>query len=173
MITLYRTHVFNTKRLYEITFLLLQGVDRLIIFCLFQCSMLNTLKWPPILTKKFLKKIVFCTIKFKTLKVIFLKLYYSSLIVYGTWLKIFLSTGTIRVYCRVRPFLPGQSNGQSTVDYIGENGNIMIVNPLKQGKDSRRIFTFNKVFATNVTQGITCFLDHVIFLNLVSYCNIK
>ncbi|PON60223.1 Kinesin-like protein [Trema orientale] len=60
--------------------------------------------------------------------------------------------GTIRVYCRVRPFLPGQPNGQSTVDYIGENGNIMIVNPLKQGKDSRRIFTFNKVFGTSVTQ---------------------
>ncbi|KAL0306219.1 UNVERIFIED_CONTAM: Kinesin-like protein KIN-14F [Sesamum radiatum] len=60
--------------------------------------------------------------------------------------------GTIRVYCRVRPFLPGQSNGQSTVDYIGENGNIMIVNPLKQGKDARRVFSFNKVFGTNVTQ---------------------
>nr|XP_015880560.2 kinesin-like protein KIN-14F [Ziziphus jujuba var. spinosa] len=60
--------------------------------------------------------------------------------------------GTIRVYCRVRPFLPGQSNGQSTVDYIGENGNIMIVNPMKQGKDGRRVFSFNKVFGTNVTQ---------------------
>nr|POE76537.1 kinesin-like protein kin-14f [Quercus suber] len=60
--------------------------------------------------------------------------------------------GTIRVYCRVRPFLPGQSNGQTTVDYIGENGNIMIVNPLKQGKDARRVFSFNKVFSTNVTQ---------------------
>ncbi|KAF5728491.1 Kinesin-like protein 1 isoform 2 [Tripterygium wilfordii] len=60
--------------------------------------------------------------------------------------------GTIRVYCRVRPFPSGQSNSQSTVDYIGENGNIMIVNPLKQGKDARRIFTFNKVFGTNVTQ---------------------
>ncbi|KAI8557423.1 hypothetical protein RHMOL_Rhmol04G0009700 [Rhododendron molle] len=60
--------------------------------------------------------------------------------------------GTIRVYCRVRPFLPGQGDGQSTVDYIGENGNIMIVNPCKQGKDARRVFNFNKVFATNVTQ---------------------
>ncbi|XP_050203388.1 kinesin-like protein KIN-14F [Mercurialis annua] len=60
--------------------------------------------------------------------------------------------GTIRVYCRVRPFLPGQSNPQSTVDYIGENGNIMIVHPHKHGKDARRIFSFNKVFGTNVTQ---------------------
>jgi kinesin family protein C2/C3 len=56
----------------------------------------------------------------------------------------------------VRPFL-GQSNGQSTVDYIGENGNIMIVNPLKQGKDARKVFSFNKVFATNATQGILDF----------------
>ncbi|CAI9760358.1 unnamed protein product [Fraxinus pennsylvanica] len=60
--------------------------------------------------------------------------------------------GTIRVYCRVRPFLSRQSNVQSTVDYIGENGNIMIVNPQKQGKEARRVFTFNKVFGTNVTQ---------------------
>ncbi|KAK2979716.1 hypothetical protein RJ640_004905 [Escallonia rubra] len=60
--------------------------------------------------------------------------------------------GTIRVYCRVRPFLPGQADHQSTVDYIGENGNIMIVSRHKQGKDSRRVFTFNKVFAENVTQ---------------------
>ncbi|CAA0832480.1 Kinesin KP1 [Striga hermonthica] len=60
--------------------------------------------------------------------------------------------GTIRVYCRVRPFLPDQSNGHSTVDYIGENGNIMIVNPLKPSKEARRVFSFNKVFGTNVTQ---------------------
>ncbi|KAJ0103183.1 hypothetical protein Patl1_03773 [Pistacia atlantica] len=60
--------------------------------------------------------------------------------------------GTIRVYCRVRPFLPGQSHGQSTVDYIGENGNIMVVNPFKQGKDARKMFLFNKVFAPNVSQ---------------------
>ncbi|KAI5408930.1 variant 2, Kinesin-like protein KIN-14F [Lathyrus oleraceus] len=60
--------------------------------------------------------------------------------------------GAIRVYCRVRPFLPGQSNGQSTVDYIGENGDMMIVNPLKQGKDARRVFSFDKVFGTSVTQ---------------------
>ncbi|KAE8654158.1 Kinesin KP1 [Hibiscus syriacus] len=60
--------------------------------------------------------------------------------------------GTIRVYCRVRPFLQGQENGQLTVDYIGENGNIMISNPLKQGKDARKVFSFNKVFGPNVTQ---------------------
>ncbi|CAI8596768.1 unnamed protein product [Vicia faba] len=60
--------------------------------------------------------------------------------------------GAIRVYCRVRPFLTGQSNVQSTVDYIGENGDMMIVNPFKQGKDARRVFSFDKVFGTSVTQ---------------------
>ncbi|CAN0922853.1 Kinesin-like protein KIN-14F [Linum grandiflorum] len=60
--------------------------------------------------------------------------------------------GAIRVYCRVRPFLPGHANGQSTVDYIGENGNLMIVHPLKQGKDARKMFNFNKVFGTSCTQ---------------------
>lgn len=60
--------------------------------------------------------------------------------------------GSIRVFCRVKPILAGQCDGKLTVDYIGETGSIMIVNPHKQGKDSRRIFTFNKVFGTNVTQ---------------------
>uniref|UniRef100_A0A1J3GH74 Kinesin KP1 n=1 Tax=Noccaea caerulescens TaxID=107243 RepID=A0A1J3GH74_NOCCA len=60
--------------------------------------------------------------------------------------------GTIRVYCRVRPFLQEEKDMQSTVDYIGENGDIMIVNPFKKEKDARKIFTFNKVFAQNVSQ---------------------
>ncbi|XP_021740782.1 kinesin-like protein KIN-14F [Chenopodium quinoa] len=60
--------------------------------------------------------------------------------------------GSIRVYCRVRPFLQGQSDGVSTVDHIGENGNIMIVHPHKQGRDARKVFSFNKVFGTNATQ---------------------
>ncbi|XP_023633783.1 kinesin-like protein KIN-14F [Capsella rubella] len=60
--------------------------------------------------------------------------------------------GTIRVYCRVRPFLQEQKDMQSTVDYIGENGNIIINNPFKQEKDARKIFAFNKVFGQNVSQ---------------------
>ena len=64
----------------------------------------------------------------------------------------------------MRPFLPGQSNGQSTVDYIGDNGNIMIMNPHKQGKDARRVFSFNKVFATSTTQGI------LIFWHIIAKC---
>lgn len=58
------------------------------------------------------------------------------------------------MYCRVRPFLPGQHDGQSIVDFIGENGEIMIVNPDKPGKDARKTFSFNKVFGVNATQGM-------------------
>jgi len=46
---------------------------------------------------------------------------------------------------------------QSTVDYIGENGNIIINNPFKQEKDARKIFSFNKVFGQTVSQGMFCY----------------
>ncbi|XP_014755138.1 kinesin-like protein KIN-14C isoform X2 [Brachypodium distachyon] len=61
--------------------------------------------------------------------------------------------GNIRVYCRVRPFLPGQDGKSTAVDYIGENGEILISNPSKQGKDGYRMFKFNKVFSTHVSQA--------------------
>ena len=61
--------------------------------------------------------------------------------------------GNIRVYCRIRPFLPGQSKKHTTIEYIGENGELVIMNPSK-GKDSRRMFKFNKVFHPTSTQGI-------------------
>ncbi|KAL6845144.1 hypothetical protein ACP4OV_024639 [Aristida adscensionis] len=61
--------------------------------------------------------------------------------------------GNIRVYCRVRPFLPGQDGKSTTVDYIGENGEVLISNPSKQGKDGHRMFKFNKVFNTHASQA--------------------
>ncbi|KAL5853916.1 hypothetical protein ACOSQ3_009034 [Xanthoceras sorbifolium] len=60
--------------------------------------------------------------------------------------------GNIRVYCRVRPFLNGQPNFASTVDHI-EEGNIVITIPSKYGKESRRSFSFNKVFGPAATQA--------------------
>ncbi|KAJ9185967.1 hypothetical protein P3X46_005534 [Hevea brasiliensis] len=59
--------------------------------------------------------------------------------------------GNIRVYCRVRPFLPGQPNRFSTVDHI-EEGNITIITPSKYGKEGRKSFNFNKVFGPTATQ---------------------
>ncbi|KAH7431572.1 hypothetical protein KP509_08G055800 [Ceratopteris richardii] len=60
--------------------------------------------------------------------------------------------GNIRVYCRVRPFLPGQGSRQSTVDFVGENGDILIANPSKQGKEALKMFSFNKSFGPSATQ---------------------
>uniref|UniRef100_A0A6N2L6P3 Spindle pole body-associated protein Vik1/Cik1 microtubule binding domain-containing protein n=1 Tax=Salix viminalis TaxID=40686 RepID=A0A6N2L6P3_SALVM len=54
--------------------------------------------------------------------------------------------GNIRVYCRMRPFLPGQAAKHTMVEYIGEHGELAVVNPSKQGKDRRRNFKFNKIF---------------------------
>ncbi|KAK8702246.1 hypothetical protein V6N13_020609 [Hibiscus sabdariffa] len=59
--------------------------------------------------------------------------------------------GSIRVYCRVRPFLSGQSSYLSTVDHI-EEGNITISTPSKNGK-GQKAFTFNKVFGPSATQA--------------------
>ncbi|XP_020699242.1 kinesin-like protein KIN-14F [Dendrobium catenatum] len=61
--------------------------------------------------------------------------------------------GCIRVYCRVRPTLINISDERSTIDYIGENGSIIIKNPHKQGRDARKIFSFNRVFGMNSTQA--------------------
>ncbi|CAL9023984.1 unnamed protein product [Prunus brigantina] len=59
--------------------------------------------------------------------------------------------GSIRVYCRVRPFLSGLSNYMSTVDHI-EDGNITINIPSRHGK-GHRSFNFNKVFGPSATQA--------------------
>ncbi|RRT83516.1 hypothetical protein B296_00017417 [Ensete ventricosum] len=61
--------------------------------------------------------------------------------------------GNIRVYCRIRPFLPGQNQKSTTIDYIGESGELLIVNPSKQGKDGHRMFKFNKVFDQAASQA--------------------
>ena len=66
--------------------------------------------------------------------------------------------GNIRVYCRIRPFLPGQNNKQTSIEYIGENGELVVANPFKQGKDTHRLFKFNKVFGQASTQGLNLFL---------------
>lgn len=59
--------------------------------------------------------------------------------------------GSIRVYCRVRPFLPGQPNSVSTVHRLDE-GSITINTPAKYAKDGRKSFMFNKVFGPSATQ---------------------
>lgn len=59
--------------------------------------------------------------------------------------------GNIRVYCRVRPFLPGQLCS-STVCSI-DDGNISIITPSKYSKEAQRTFSFNKVFGPSASQA--------------------
>uniref|UniRef100_A0A0E0MNB4 Kinesin motor domain-containing protein n=1 Tax=Oryza punctata TaxID=4537 RepID=A0A0E0MNB4_ORYPU len=59
--------------------------------------------------------------------------------------------GNIRVYCRVRPFLPGQISLSSSVAGMEER-TITIITPTKYGKDGRKSFSFNRVFGPASTQ---------------------
>uniref|UniRef100_A0A0D9Y027 Kinesin motor domain-containing protein n=1 Tax=Leersia perrieri TaxID=77586 RepID=A0A0D9Y027_9ORYZ len=59
--------------------------------------------------------------------------------------------GNIRVYCRVRPFLPGQISLSSSVAGTEER-TITIITPTKYGKDGRKSFSFNRVFGPASTQ---------------------
>ncbi|XP_065864226.1 kinesin-like protein KIN-14P [Euphorbia lathyris] len=76
--------------------------------------------------------------------------------------------GNIRVYCRIRPLIGGQPGKPTTIDHIGENGELVVANPTKPGKDGQRLFRFNKLYGPNSTQGevfsdtqplIRCVLD--------------
>ncbi|KAK8955463.1 Kinesin-4 [Platanthera guangdongensis] len=66
--------------------------------------------------------------------------------------------GNIRVYCRIRPFLVGETRKSSIVGSIGENGELVVLNPSKQVKDGEKKFKFNKVYGPSATQG-EVFLD--------------
>ncbi|KAL6006096.1 hypothetical protein ACLOJK_040141 [Asimina triloba] len=74
------------------------------------------------------------------------------------WRQELHSLGNIRVYCRIRPFLPGQIGKLTTIEYIGENGELLVSNPSKPGKDGHRMFKFNKVFGPTTSQE-EVFLD--------------
>ncbi|WCJ21960.1 Kinesin-like protein KIN-14C [Euphorbia peplus] len=76
--------------------------------------------------------------------------------------------GNIRVYCRIRPLIGGQAGKPTTIEHIGENGELVVANPSKPGKDNQRLFRFNKVYGPHSTQGevfsdtqplIRCVLD--------------
>ncbi|KAF8047964.1 hypothetical protein N665_2749s0007 [Sinapis alba] len=58
--------------------------------------------------------------------------------------------GSIRVYCRVRPFLPGQSSFSSTIGNM-QDDTIGINTASRHGK-SLKSFSFNKVFGPSATQ---------------------
>lgn len=60
--------------------------------------------------------------------------------------------GSIRVYCRVRPSLPGQENQVTSVDYMDPE-TVAIIVPSSSGREGRKASMFNKVFGPSSTQG--------------------
>lgn len=108
---------------------------------------------------EFLRKTASFTIKSRTLKVpccffeiLMMQVTFSSCLeMKRLYFDFNFQSGSIRVYCRVRPFLHGQSSYLSAVDQI-EDGTITINTPSKHGK-GHRSFNFNKVFGPSATQG--------------------
>ncbi|THF97237.1 hypothetical protein TEA_008147 [Camellia sinensis var. sinensis] len=60
--------------------------------------------------------------------------------------------GNIRVYCRIRPAFSAKT--RNVIDFIGEDGSLVVVDPLKTQKDGRKVFQFNHVFRQTATQEI-------------------
>ncbi|AQK82591.1 P-loop nucleoside triphosphate hydrolase superfamily protein with CH (Calponin Homology) domain [Zea mays] len=60
--------------------------------------------------------------------------------------------GNIRVYCRIRPFIPGEDQKSTTIKYVGDNGDLIIANPTRHGKEGSKSFKFNKVFGPTTSQ---------------------
>ncbi|XP_074278788.1 kinesin-like protein KIN-14C [Silene latifolia] len=60
--------------------------------------------------------------------------------------------GNIRVFCRVRPFQPGENKKQTILDEIGENGELTVTNPAKP-QEASKAFKFNKVYGPKATQA--------------------
>uniref|UniRef100_A0A0D9UYY7 Kinesin-like protein n=1 Tax=Leersia perrieri TaxID=77586 RepID=A0A0D9UYY7_9ORYZ len=58
--------------------------------------------------------------------------------------------GNIRVFCRIRPLINSES--VSSIEHIGNDGSIMVCDPLKS-QTTRKIFQFNKIFGPTTTQG--------------------
>ncbi|KAK4371476.1 hypothetical protein RND71_010951 [Anisodus tanguticus] len=58
--------------------------------------------------------------------------------------------GNIRVYCRIRPGFNAEA--KTAIDFIGEDGSLVVIDPLKSWKDGKKIFQFNRVFGPSATQ---------------------
>ncbi|XP_043723345.1 kinesin-like protein KIN-14L [Telopea speciosissima] len=58
--------------------------------------------------------------------------------------------GNIRVYCRIRPTFNAESKG--VVDFVGEDGSLVIVDPAKPQRDPEKAFHFNRVYGPTATQ---------------------
>ncbi|KAF7109970.1 hypothetical protein CFC21_110143 [Triticum aestivum] len=60
--------------------------------------------------------------------------------------------GNIRVFCRIRPFLCNEDHKSSTTEITGDNGELILANPAKIGKEGNKLFKFNKVLGPTTSQ---------------------
>lgn len=68
------------------------------------------------------------------------------------------------MFCRIRPLISGQNGKQSIIERTGDDGQLVVANPSKQGKDGQRMFKFNKVYGPAASQGFSLYVsDHVLF----------
>ncbi|KAK4838179.1 hypothetical protein QYF36_011681 [Acer negundo] len=58
--------------------------------------------------------------------------------------------GNIRVYCRIRPAFNAET--KNVIDYIGDDGSLVILDPSKPRKEGRKVFQFNRMFGPTATQ---------------------
>nr|XP_043620174.1 kinesin-like protein KIN-14L [Erigeron canadensis] len=58
--------------------------------------------------------------------------------------------GNIRVYCRIRPAF--RSDTKNVIDFIGDDGSLIVFDPSKPLKDGKKLFQFNRIFGPTATQ---------------------
>ncbi|KAG8371971.1 hypothetical protein BUALT_Bualt12G0018300 [Buddleja alternifolia] len=58
--------------------------------------------------------------------------------------------GNIRVYCRIRPAFKHEE--ENVIDFIGQDGCLVVVDPRKPEKDGKKMFQFNRIFSPTATQ---------------------
>lgn len=73
------------------------------------------------------------------------------------------------MYCRIRPFLPGEDKKSTTIEYVGDNGELVIANPTRLGKEGSKSFKFNKVLGPSASQGTNEYVSGAIFSALLLY----
>ncbi|KAG8094504.1 hypothetical protein GUJ93_ZPchr0012g19181, partial [Zizania palustris] len=61
--------------------------------------------------------------------------------------------GNIRVHCRIRPFLPGEDQKSTIIQYVGDDDELILTNPTKQGKEGKKLFKFNKILGPAASQN--------------------
>ena len=78
-------------------------------------------------------------------------------------------SGNVRVYHRIRPSFSNEA--KTLIDFIGEDGSLVILHPLKLQKYGMKVFQFNRVFGPTATQGnVTWDSSNLLLLHAYNVC---